>query len=117
MPKLSPAAQLANINSQIEALKKKQAGGSSMTKAQERALARVVTIVKSSGLTLADLSAALKTTKKKSAKKATTGNKRAPAKPKYRNPADSAQTWTGRGRMPKWVEAMHTAGTLDSAKI
>ena len=117
MPKLSPAAQLSKINAQIEALKKQQSGGSSMTKAKERALARVVTIVKLSGLTLADISAALKTTRKKSAKKVATGKTRAPAKPKYRNPADSSQTWTGRGRMPKWVEAMHTAGTLESAKI
>ena len=26
-------------------------------------------------------------------------------KPKYANPNDSDQTWTGRGRRPKWVEA------------
>ena len=25
--------------------------------------------------------------------------------PKYRNPADAAQTWTGRGRQPLWVAA------------
>ena len=24
-------------------------------------------------------------------------------KPKYRNPWDTSQTWTGRGRKPKWV--------------
>ncbi|NCX71462.1 MAG: hypothetical protein EBW86_13010 [Rhodobacteraceae bacterium] len=23
--------------------------------------------------------------------------------PKYKNPANSAQTWTGRGRQPVWV--------------
>ncbi len=26
-------------------------------------------------------------------------------KPKYVNPNDADQTWTGRGRRPKWVEA------------
>jgi len=26
-------------------------------------------------------------------------------KPKYVNPNDAEQTWTGRGRRPKWVEA------------
>ncbi|HFC91357.1 MAG TPA: H-NS histone family protein [Leucothrix mucor] len=26
-------------------------------------------------------------------------------KPKYANPNDADQTWTGRGRRPKWVEA------------
>ena len=29
--------------------------------------------------------------------------KRKPAKPKYANPADKSQTWTGRGRKPQWV--------------
>ena len=26
-------------------------------------------------------------------------------KPKYRNPADKAQTWSGRGLQPKWLTA------------
>jgi len=30
--------------------------------------------------------------------------------PKYANPADAAQTWTGRGRKPKWVEEALAAG-------
>ena len=35
---------------------------------------------------------------------ATTSDKpRKPAKPKYKNPADNSQTWTGRGRKPLWV--------------
>lgn len=29
---------------------------------------------------------------------------RKPVKPKYKNPNDTAQTWTGRGRKPRWVE-------------
>ena len=29
--------------------------------------------------------------------------------PKYRNPTNAEETWTGRGRKPKWVEA-HLAG-------
>lgn len=28
---------------------------------------------------------------------------RAPGVPKYRNPADPAQTWTGRGKRPAWL--------------
>lgn len=31
--------------------------------------------------------------------------KRPKASPKYRNPADPTQTWTGRGRKPGWVHA------------
>ncbi len=36
--------------------------------------------------------------------------KRSPAVPKYRNPADSSDTWTGRGRKPRWFEAALKAG-------
>lgn len=31
--------------------------------------------------------------------------------PKYRNPADASQTWTGRGMKPRWLKAL-----LDSGK-
>lgn len=38
--------------------------------------------------------------------------------PKYRNPADASQTWTGRGRPPKWIVDFEAAGnTRDSALI
>ena len=30
-------------------------------------------------------------------------SQRAPVKPKYRNPGNKTQTWTGRGRSPLWV--------------
>ena len=30
--------------------------------------------------------------------------------PKYRNPANKQETWTGRGRQPKWVVALLKAG-------
>ena len=30
--------------------------------------------------------------------------------PKYRNPADPTQTWTGRGRRPRWIEAALSGG-------
>jgi len=35
---------------------------------------------------------------------------RAKVAPKYRNPDNPEQTWTGRGRAPKWVEAHLVAG-------
>ena len=31
---------------------------------------------------------------------------RVPAVPKYRNPDDPTQTWTGRGKPPAWINAM-----------
>lgn len=30
--------------------------------------------------------------------------------PKYRNPADATQTWTGRGKPPRWMAAEITKG-------
>jgi DNA-binding protein H-NS len=31
-------------------------------------------------------------------------------KPKYRNPADASQTWSGRGKRPRWYSAALAAG-------
>jgi DNA-binding protein H-NS len=31
-------------------------------------------------------------------------------KPKYRNPANRSETWTGRGRMPLWMAALVKKG-------
>jgi DNA-binding protein H-NS len=36
--------------------------------------------------------------------------KRAPATPKYANPADKSDTWSGRGRKPRWFEAALSNG-------
>jgi DNA-binding protein H-NS len=36
--------------------------------------------------------------------------KRKPVKAKYANPANTSETWTGRGRRPRWVEAALKAG-------
>lgn len=57
--------------------------------------------------------------RKKAARKATakkkTGRK---VPPKYRNPDNASETWTGRGRKPKWVEAALASGkSLDDIKI
>lgn len=46
------------------------------------------------------------------------GRKRAPVAPKYANPADSSQTWSGRGRKPRWMEAALKAGkSIDDLTI
>lgn len=37
---------------------------------------------------------------------------------KYRNPADNSQTWSGRGRQPKWIaEGLAGGKTLDEFRI
>jgi DNA-binding protein H-NS len=44
--------------------------------------------------------------------------KRKPAVPKYANPADASDTWSGRGRKPRWVVAALAAGkSLDDLAI
>lgn len=41
----------------------------------------------------------------------TGGSKGSKGAPKYANPSDASQTWTGRGRKPNWVIAALDAGT------
>lgn len=44
--------------------------------------------------------------------------KRAPAVPKYANPADSSDTWSGRGRKPRWfIEALAAGKTPEELSI
>lgn len=44
--------------------------------------------------------------------------KRRPARAKYANPANAAETWTGRGRKPRWVDAALKSGrSLESLLI
>lgn len=43
---------------------------------------------------------------------------RAKVAPKFRNPANEKETWTGRGRKPKWVEAhLASGGALEDITI
>ncbi len=40
----------------------------------------------------------------------TVARKRAPASAKYANPANGAETWSGRGRKPRWFDAALKSG-------
>lgn len=43
---------------------------------------------------------------------------RKPAKIKYRNPANSAETWTGRGKRPIWLRnALENGASLESFEV
>lgn len=68
------------------------------------------------GVSLSDLvdgAPAKKPGKKRGPKKAA-----APGKPKYKNPADPKQTWTGKGRRPQWVlDALDAGKKLESMAI
>ena len=73
---------------------------------KKKKLAEVEAFARERGLNPADLSELVKRRTRK------------PAKPKYANPADPAQTWTGRGRRPRWIEeALAKGKTLDQMAI
>jgi DNA-binding protein H-NS len=122
MTRNSTTSQIAKLQKQLELLKKREAALSKSK--QSKALAKIVQLAKESGLTAEDVVGALKTGKaakvakgapKKTARKNPSAGKT--VAPKYRNPANPAQTWTGRGKSPTWVAEMKAAGTLDSALI
>jgi len=112
--------QLAAIRKQRELLDKKEQA--LKAKSHDKVLAKIVALAKDAGLTAADITKALNSGKPakagkapKAAKKGALAGKK--LAPKYRNPANPEQTWTGRGVSPTWVQALKTAGTLDSALI
>ncbi len=96
-------------------------------KEKKEAMAKVVAIARDSGIDLADLVAGTKRSSKAASSGATAPaarrKKKATAKrgkvaPKYRNPADADQTWTGRGKQPVWVrEHVENGGALEDITI
>jgi DNA-binding protein H-NS len=120
MARTTVEAQLLRLRKQRAEIEKKEKA--LLNRSNERALAKIVKIAKDSGVGAAEIAAALKgasagKTKSRRAAKATRSTKGTKVAPKFRNPANSAQTWTGRGKMPLWVKALSDAGTLDSARI
>ena len=76
----------------------------------KKAREQILAIAQEAGISVAKLLA--NTTKKA---KNNSGQK---VMPKYQNPADGAQTWTGRGRQPKWiVEGLASGKALDDFRI
>lgn len=80
--------------------------------------AQLAKAAKSAGYTLEELfgTASAPTTGKASkaakATKATgkTGRKLPKVAPKYRNPANADETWTGRGKQPRWLAELTSQG-------
>lgn len=75
--------------------------------AEQAAKAQILAIADSVGMPVAQLMELGAKQKKDSAKVA----------PKYRNPANAQEVWTGRGRAPTWALALQNAGTLENARI
>ena len=74
-------AQVAKAISSFEDRKKKDV------------LAELEEVARANGFSLAELTGG------------TTVRKRAPATAKFANPANSSDTWSGRGRKPRWFES------------
>lgn len=77
---------------------------------KRRALAEVEAFARERGLNPADLSElARRRTRKPATVKATV---------KYAHPDDPSQTWSGRGRRPRWLEeALNQGKTLDELAV
>ena len=65
-----------------------------------RLRAKITAMVKAEGFAIEDVFAGA------SGRRGT----RRKVKPKYRNPADPSQMWTGRGKRPRWYSAALAAG-------
>jgi DNA-binding protein H-NS len=117
MARTTVANQLAAIHKQRELLNKKEQA--LKLKSHDKVLTQIVTMAKDAGLTAADITKAMSSGKPAKAAKAVKKGALAGKKvaPKYRNPTNPAQTWTGRGVSPTWVQALKAAGTLDTALI
>jgi DNA-binding protein H-NS len=120
MARTTVEVQLAKLRKQREAIDAKEKA--LLAKANDKVIAEIVALAKKHNVTIEELTAALgkgKPSRKNKAprKAAKTSDKRAKVAPKYRNPKNAAETWTGRGRTPLWVQALKDAGQLDAALI
>jgi len=115
MARTSVETQLAKLRREREALEKKEKA--LLARTQGRALERIVALARENAVSAEQIAEALK------GGRARKGGRGAPAKagskvpPKYRNPNNPAQTWTGRGRSPQWVADLRAAGSLEGALI
>jgi DNA-binding protein H-NS len=65
---------------------------------RKEAIAELEEIARAKGFSLADLTGV------------SVSRKRSPAVAKYANPADASDTWSGRGRKPRWFNDALAAG-------
>lgn len=106
------AQQLSDLISRANKRKKVLA----KRKPASQVKAAVAKLLKTSGWSFEELYAtgggapAKATTAKAPRAKSGKGRSLGKVPPKYRNPANPAETWTGRGRQPRWLAAETAAG-------
>ena len=96
---------------------------------RKKALANIVSITSEFGLEVPEVVAALNATTPKRFLGNNTTKKGPPSKiekvvgrsrkvlPKYSNPENPEETWTGRGRSPAWIASLRENDKLDAALI
>ncbi len=117
MPRTSIETQLAKLRkAKAEIEKKEQA---LLNRTQGKVIDKIVELAVTNKISAAQIVDALKSGKPAKAKRTSnkSGGTLGKVAPKYRNPADSNKTWTGRGRPPLWVVDLQNSGSLDSALI
>lgn len=106
---LSPK-ELASLITQAQKRQTVIAKRTSITKVRSR----ILKFAKSEGYTVEELfgtTGGAAPARGRAAKKATTaGRKLGKVAPKYRNPANSKETWSGRGKQPRWLAAYVATG-------
>lgn len=117
MARTTVEAQLAKLRKAKAELEKKEQA--LLNRTQGKIIDRIVRLASDNGIAAAQIVAAMKA--EKPAKQNRTGKKatgpRGKVAPKYRNPANADQTWTGRGKPPLWALELKNSGILDSALI
>ncbi|MEY2622267.1 MAG: hypothetical protein RIT26_2087 [Pseudomonadota bacterium] len=116
---VNPQSNVHATKAQLEIEQKKL-----RSEAHQKALNRIVRIARQKGLNAAQITAALGETSQNTEAPDEVKPRRKPGRkagfkvpPKYRDPANPNVTWTGRGRMPKWVSELHAKGELATALI
>jgi DNA-binding protein H-NS len=105
------------IQKQIAQLKSRAAKmESSQAAAKKQAVVKVLAFMKKLGVEVADLKSSDNAPAKRRGKsggasvpRALVPKTRSPVAPKYRHPV-SNETWTGRGKLPKWLSAEIASG-------
>lgn len=76
----------------------------------QKAREQILAIAQEAGVSVEELLAA--------ANKKPNGSKGQKVQARYQNPKDNSQTWTGRGRQPKWIaEGLASGKSMDDFRI
>lgn len=97
-------ASLKTIEAQIRAL---EAKAETIRQAEKPGITQLKAILKKYKLSQSDIEQAMNGHGAAGKRSALRGKK---VKPKYRNPANRSETWTGRGLKPRWMVAAMKGG-------